>query len=79
MNIKILSRNDVQQSVTMKQAIDVVKQAFISFARKEAILPLRTQVPVKEYEGVTLFMPAYLSKMESRLRLTSSCKDGRPS
>jgi alanine dehydrogenase len=65
MNIKILSRNDVQQSVTMKQAIDVVKQAFISFTRKEAILPLRTQIPVKEYEGTTLFMPAYLSKMES--------------
>jgi ornithine cyclodeaminase/alanine dehydrogenase-like protein (mu-crystallin family) len=65
MKIKILSRNEVQQAVTMQQAIDVVKQAFISFAQKEAILPLRIQVPVKEYKGMTLFMPAYLSKMES--------------
>lgn len=65
MNIKILSRKDVQQSVTMSQAIDAVKQAFISFAQKEAVLPLRTQVPVKEQGGVTLFMPAYLPQIES--------------
>jgi len=65
MNIKILSRNDVKRSVTMPQAIDVVKQAFISLAQKKAILPLRTQVTVKEYEGITLFMPAYLPEIES--------------
>jgi ornithine cyclodeaminase len=49
----------------MPQAIDVVKQAFISLAQKKAILPLRTQVAVKEYEGITLFMPAYLPEIES--------------
>jgi len=65
MNIKILSRNDVKRSVTMPQAIDAVKQAFISLAQKKAILPLRTQVPIKEYEGITLFMPAYLPETES--------------
>ena len=65
MKIKILSRKDIQQSVTMSQAIDVVKQAFISYAQKEAILPLRTQVPVKENQGITLFMPAYLPKSGS--------------
>jgi alanine dehydrogenase len=65
MKIKILSRKDIQQSVTMSQAIDVVKQAFISYAQKEAILPLRTQVPVKEHQGITLFMPAYLPKSGS--------------
>ncbi len=65
MNIKILSRKDVQDAVSMPQAIDTVKQAFISLARNEVVLPLRTQVPVREYEGVTLFMPAYLPKIES--------------
>jgi ornithine cyclodeaminase/alanine dehydrogenase-like protein (mu-crystallin family) len=65
MKIKILSRNDVQQSVTMPQAIDVVKRAFISHAQKETILPLRTQVPVKEHQGIALFMPAYLPKLGS--------------
>ncbi len=65
MNITILSRKDVQDAVSMPQAIDTVKQAFISLARNEVVLPLRTQVPVREYEGVTLFMPAYLPKIES--------------
>ncbi|UCE42115.1 MAG: hypothetical protein JSV17_03840 [Candidatus Aminicenantes bacterium] len=65
MKIKILSRNDVQQSATMPQAIDVVKQAFISLSQNKAILPLRTQVPVKEHQGITLFMPAYLPKSGS--------------
>jgi len=65
MNIKILSRKDVQQSVTMSQAIDAIKQAFISLAQNEAILPLRTQIPLKEHGGITLFMPAYMPNIES--------------
>jgi alanine dehydrogenase len=65
MNIKILSRNEVKKSVLMPQAIDAVRQAFISFAQKKAILPLRTQVPVEEHKGITLFMPAYLPDIES--------------
>jgi alanine dehydrogenase len=65
MFIKILSQNDVKRSVTMPQAIEVINQAFISLAQHKAILPPRTQVPVKEYEGITLFMPAYLPETES--------------
>ncbi len=65
MKIKILSQKDIQQSLSMIQAIDAVKSAFISFSQKEAILPLRTQIPVKEYEGMTLFMPAYLPQDKS--------------
>lgn len=65
MRIKLLSHLDVQQTVTMAQAIETVKQAFISLSRGEAVLPLRTQVPVKEWEGTTLFMPAYLPSDES--------------
>lgn len=65
MKIKVLSREDVRRSVTMPQAIDVVKQAFRSLAQKEVLLPLRTQVPVKENLGTTLFMPAYIPALES--------------
>jgi hypothetical protein len=39
MNIKILSRIDVQKSVTMPQAIEAVKQAFISCAQKKSSFP----------------------------------------
>lgn len=83
MNIKILPRKDVQQSVTMSQAIEAVKQAFISFAQKEAVLPLRTQIPVKGQKGTTLFMPAYLPQIESLgVKIVSvfpeNVKKGRP-
>jgi alanine dehydrogenase len=65
MKMKILSRMDIQQSVNMPQAIDVVEKAFISQAQNDVHLPLRTQVPVKESQGITLFMPAYIPKLES--------------
>lgn len=65
MRIKLLSRKDVQQTVTMSQAIESVRQAFISLSRGEAVMPLRNQVLVKEQEGTTLFMPAYLPSIES--------------
>lgn len=65
MRIKLLSQKDVQQIVTMSQAIESIKQAFISFSRGETVLPLRTQVPVQEQKGTTLFMPGYLPSVES--------------
>lgn len=65
MRIKLLSCQDIQQTVTMSQAIESVKQAFISLSRGDAVMPLRTQVLVKEQEGTTLFMPAYLPSIES--------------
>lgn len=60
MRIKLLSRDDVQRSVNMSQAIESVKQAFISLSRGEAVIPLRSQVPVRDQEGTTLLMSAYL-------------------
>ncbi len=65
MRIKILSHQDIQKTVTMSQAIESIKQAFASLSRGEAVLPLRTQVPVQDEEGTTLFMPAYLPSVES--------------
>jgi len=65
MKIKILSRSDVAQAVTMAEAIEAVKKAFIQLSSGEAEVPLRTQVPVKKRSATTLFMPAYLAKSDS--------------
>ncbi len=65
MRLKLLSRKDVQQTVTMSQAIESVKQVFISLSQGKAIMPLRTQVLVKDHDGTTLFMPAYLPSIAS--------------
>lgn len=61
MKIKILSRSDVSQAVTMAQAIRAVKKAFIQLSSGKAEVPLRTHIPVKKAKGGTLIMPAYLT------------------
>lgn len=58
---KILSQKDVEQSVNMSQGISAVKEAYIQLSRGEAVIPLRTQVPVEKQDAVALFMPAYLT------------------
>lgn len=63
--LKIFSQNDVKQAVNMSQAIHAVKEAYIQLSRGEAVIPLRTQVPVKKQAAVTLFMPAYLGSTDT--------------
>lgn len=65
MKIKILSRDDVAQAVTMAEAITAVKKAFIELSSGYAEVPLRTQIPVRKRNATTLFMPAYLTRSDS--------------
>lgn len=65
MKLRILSGLDVRQAVTMVDAIQAVKQAYIQFSAGQAVVPLRTPVPVKRHSGVTLFMPAYLAASDA--------------
>jgi ornithine cyclodeaminase len=60
MELKVLSKKDIQNAVTMADAIEAVSQAYIQLSRGKAIIPLRSQVPVNKKEGVVLFMPAFL-------------------
>ena len=46
----------------MRECIEVVKAAFAQLSAGEAIVPLRTQLPVPAHAGVTLFMPACLTR-----------------
>jgi alanine dehydrogenase len=65
MKIKIFSRDDVVRAVNMAEAIEAVKKAFIQLSSGKAEIPLRTQIPVKKRSGITLFMPAYLTRDDS--------------
>ncbi|MFQ6059313.1 MAG: ornithine cyclodeaminase family protein [Anaerolineae bacterium] len=62
--MRLLSRQDVQQAITMAQAIEVVKEAFAQLSAGEAVVPLRTPIEVAKHQGTILFMPAYLEKTE---------------
>jgi alanine dehydrogenase len=64
MKLRVLSKQDVQQAVPMREAIEIVKRAFAQLSAGKAVVPLRTQLPVERHEGVTLFMPAYLSESD---------------
>ncbi|MGA9348931.1 MAG: hypothetical protein WBW48_09015 [Anaerolineae bacterium] len=64
MKLRVLSKQDVQQAVPMWEAIEIVKGAFAQLSAGKAVVPLRTQLPVERHEGVTLFMPAYLSESD---------------
>jgi hypothetical protein len=61
MKLRLLSKSDVQQAITMREAIEVVKDAFTQLSAGQTTVPLRTVLEVPEREAVTLFMPAYLA------------------
>ena len=65
MKLRILSAADVRQAVTMAEAIEAVKKAYIQLSAGQALAPLRTPVPVDRRDGVTLFMPAYLAASDA--------------
>ena len=44
----------------MKQAIALMRPAFIALSEGRAVVPVRLRVPMPEHEAAALFMPAYL-------------------
>jgi alanine dehydrogenase len=65
MPLKVLTKKDIQAAVTMAQAIQSVRQAYIQLSRGNAVVPLRMHLPVEDRDGVVLFMPAFLPQPES--------------
>ena len=61
MKLRVLSKADVQRAITMREAVEVTKDAFVQLSTGEAVVPLRSALQVPERDGVTLFMPAFLS------------------
>ena len=65
MKLRVLSGADVRRAITMAEAIQAVKEAYVQLSAGQAIVPLRTSVPVDRRGGVTLFMPAYLAESDA--------------
>lgn len=61
----VLTRRDVYELVPMRDAIDLVKQAFRDLSRGTARAPLRTPIEIPDAQGTTLFMPAYVPSLHS--------------
>jgi alanine dehydrogenase len=59
--IRILTADDIRQAITMADAIEAMKGAFTQLSTGKAYMPLRTSIEIPQHNGLTLFMPAYLS------------------
>ena len=80
--VLFLSGNDIKNALSMKEAIEAVKSAFVQLSSGKAQVPLRSRIDVTE-EDCALFMPVYLPEQE-RIGLKSvtvypeNKKQGRP-
>ncbi|MFN7945924.1 MAG: ornithine cyclodeaminase family protein [Blastocatellia bacterium] len=63
--MRLLTRSDVERAVTMRAAVEIIRQAFSELSTGQAVVPLRTVVEQRQHDGVTLFMPGYLRGSES--------------
>jgi len=61
----LLSKKDIQEVFTMKDAIEANKKAFQLLVNKACELPLRTKIQAPKYDGAFLFMPGYVEEMDT--------------
>ncbi|HTX89026.1 MAG TPA: hypothetical protein VMC08_08560 [Bacteroidales bacterium] len=59
----ILNKSDVASVLNMKDCMEAVEKAFAELSEGTAVLPLRTAISPPD--GLSLYMPAYLKKMEA--------------
>jgi len=57
----LLSGNDIQKSISMKEAIQIVENAFFSYSSGKAMIPIRTQIKIPHEDGISLYMPGYIA------------------
>lgn len=63
--MRLLTRSDVQRALSMREAVEIIKRAFAELSTGKADSPLRAVVAQPKHDGVTLFMPAYLSESDA--------------
>lgn len=60
-----LTKDDIRQVVSMRDAIDLVKLAFRELSEGRAVVPLRSFIDVEPGRDVMFMMPAYLPGMHA--------------
>jgi ornithine cyclodeaminase/alanine dehydrogenase-like protein (mu-crystallin family) len=56
----LLTRSDIQKSISIKEAIQVVKYAFAAYSSGKVTIPVRTQIKIPQEDGIILYMPGYI-------------------
>lgn len=65
MKIRILRADDIAQALSMDEAIEIVKDAYIQLSAKQAQAPVRTALTLKNPGEAALIMPGYLEKTQA--------------
>jgi alanine dehydrogenase len=65
MQIRVLTKRDLEPVLSMKHTIDAVEDGFKQFCLEQTIMPQRTAIRVEKNDGVLLVMPAYIPQMNA--------------
>jgi alanine dehydrogenase len=76
--MRVLSRDDMRQALSMSRAVVAVKRGFAQLSAGQADIPLRSALDVPRHDGVTLFMPGYLASDEQMAVKIVSVFDRNP-
>lgn len=57
--IRILSGELIRETISMKQAIALMRDAFTALSAGKVTVPIRSSIEIPEHEARALFMPAY--------------------
>lgn len=60
-----LTYSQVKESIEIKEAIDIVGEAFAAYSCHRVEVPVRTQIKVEKHSGTALFMPGYVEDLDS--------------
>lgn len=63
--MRLLSKKDIQEVFTMKDAVEADKEAFCLFTQGKSVVPLRTKIPAPKHDGALLFMPSFVDELDT--------------
>jgi ornithine cyclodeaminase/alanine dehydrogenase-like protein (mu-crystallin family) len=76
--MRILSKTDIKKCLTMREAIDVMADAFSQLAAGDAIVPQRSLIEIPDEHARVFFMPGHAEKSRVvGLKVVTSFDDNR--
>lgn len=63
--VLVISREEIEKILTMKEVIYEVELAFKNLSLKKAIMPIRSNIPLTKHNGIIYYMPAYIEETDA--------------
>jgi ornithine cyclodeaminase/alanine dehydrogenase-like protein (mu-crystallin family) len=59
-NVRIISRDDITRAITMRETVDLMREAFSQISSGSPVVPQRLSIEMAGHEGRALVMPVYI-------------------